>query len=267
MHIPLRASRIFYALAMLGLGVTGFVNGGLALVWQYIPMDKGPALQTIAYVCATLEVLCGLGLLFPRTQQLTLRVLFPYMMAWAILLKLRVVILLPLTMDSWGTFGEIAIMAAGAWCLFASHAGAWEKQRLGFLTGERGVRWARLLVIICLPMEGLAHFTDITGVASFVPYWLPFHVFWACLTGAGFMTTAAGMLFGILPRLATNLLAFQLGCITFFTWGALLDTGRTANTAFFISALITGGAWLVADTYRGVPWLASGGATRGVTLD
>lgn len=271
MHIPLRASRIFYALAMLGLGVTGLVNGGLALVWQYIPMDKGPALQVIAYACATLEVLCGLGLLFPRMLQLSLRALFPYMLAWAVLLKLRVVFLLPLTIDSWGTFGEIAIMAAGAWCLFASHAGAWEKRRLGFLTGERGVRWARLLVIVWLPMEGLVHFSDIKGVASFVPSWLPFHVAFAYLTGAGFVAAAAGMLFGVLPRLATNLLAFQLAfqlaCITFLTWGAILDTGRTACTAFFISALITGGAWLVADTYRGVPWAASGESARGVSLD
>ena len=33
-----------------------------------------------------------------------------------------------------------------------------------------------------------------------------------------------------------------------------------------ISAAIAGGAWLVADTYRGVPWLASGRAARRVTL-
>lgn len=267
MHIPLRASRIFYALAMLGLGITGLVNGGLALVWQHLPMQPGPALQVIAYVCATLETLCGLGLLFPRTARLSLRVLFPYMLAWAVLLKFRVVFLLPLEVDAWGTFGEIGIMAAGAWCLFASHAGTWEKQHLGFFTGERGVRWARVLVIICLPMEGLVHFSDIQGVASFVPAWLPFHVAFAYLTGFGFVAAAAGMLFGVLPRLATHLLAFQLACITFFTWGMLLDTGRTACTAFFISALITGGAWIVADSYRGVPWLASGSSARGVALD
>jgi hypothetical protein len=33
-----------------------------------------------------------------------------------------------------------------------------------------------------------------------------------------------------------------------------------------ISAAIAGGAWLVAETYRGVPWRASGRAARAVTL-
>jgi uncharacterized membrane protein len=267
MRIPLRLSRIFYAAAMIGLGVIGFVNGGLALVWQYIPAHPGPALQAIAYACATLELSCGLGLLFPRTVRFALRILFPYMLLWAVAVKLRVVFLLPKEIDSWGTFGEIAIMLVGAWCLFASHAGAWEQRRLGSLTGERGIRWARLLLIVCLPMEGLVHFMGIKDVADFVPAWLPFHVFWAYLTGAGFMAAAAGILFGVLPRLATNLLAFQLACITFLTWGAILDTGRTACTAFFISALITAGAWVVADTYRGVPWFASGRVARGVSLD
>jgi len=267
MRFHIRPSRILYAGALIGLGITGFVNGGLALVWQYIPLPPGPALHGIAYACATVEVLCGLGLLFRRTTQLSLRILFPYMLLWVFALKLRVVFLLPREINSWGTFGEIAIMLVGAWCLFASHAGHWERQRLGFLTGERGIRWARLLIIVCLPMEGLVHFMGIKAVADFVPAWLPFHVAWAYLTGAGFMAAAASMLFAVLPRFGVSLLAFMLGCITLFTWGALLDTGRTATTAFLISALITAGAWVVADTYRGAPWSASGRSARGVSLD
>lgn len=267
MHISLRASRILYAGAMIGLGVAGFVNGGLALVWQHIPLHHVPGQQAIAYVCAAVEFLCGLGLLSDKTATLSLRILFPYMLLWALLLKLPVVFLLPLNIDSWGTFGEIAIIAVGAWCLFASHAGAWERRRLGVLVGERGIRWARLLLVFCLPMEGLVHFLNIPDVARFVPAWLPFHVAWAYLTGAGFMAAAAGLLFGVLPRLAANLLAFQLGCITLFTWGALLDTGRTACTAFLISAAITAGVWIVADTYRGVPWSASGRTSHLVAVD
>jgi hypothetical protein len=34
-----------------------------------------------------------------------------------------------------------------------------------------------------------------------------------------------------------------------------------------ISCAIAAGAWLVADTYRGVRWLAGGEAARGVSFD
>ncbi len=267
MLIGVRPSRLLYAVTMVGLGVAGFVNGGLALVWQHIPLLHVPGLQAIAYLCATIELLCGLGLLFQKTATLSVRVLFPYMLLWLLLLMLPPVFAAPLAIDSWGTFGEIAVIAVGAWCLFAAHAGDWERRRLGGLVGERGIRWARLLISVCLPMEGLVHFLDIPGVASFVPAWLPFHAAWAYLTGTGFMAAAAAMLFGVLPRLGASLLALQLGCITVFTWGALLDTGRTACTAFLISAAITAGAWLVADTYRGSPWFSIGKTARGVSPD
>jgi hypothetical protein len=37
-------------------------------------------------------------------------------------------------------------------------------------------------------------------------------------------------------------------------WGPDLYTGRTATTAFIITFLVAAGVWVVADTYRGVPW-------------
>jgi hypothetical protein len=107
-------------------------------------------------------------------------------------------------------------------------------------------------------MIGLVHFVDIENVASFVPDWLPFHLGWAYLTGAGSLAAAVALTFGIVPRLAATLEAVMLGCITVFTWGAMLDTGRTATTAFLISAALTAGTWVVAETYRDVPWLGRG---------
>ena len=50
----------------------------------------------------------------------------------------------------------------------------------------------------------------------------------------------------------------MLGLITITYWWPDLYTGRTASTAFIISFLITAGVWLVADTYREVPWMATG---------
>lgn len=96
--------------------------------------------------------------------------------------------------------------------------------------------------------------------------WLPFSIGWVYLSGIGSIAACLGMLFGVLPRLAAILEAVMLGIITIIYWGPYLHTGRTATTAFLISAAIAGGVWLVADTYRGVPWLSCGRASRGISI-
>ncbi len=81
---------------------------------------------------------------------------------------------------------------------------------------------------------------------------------WACFTGVCSIATALALLFGVWPRLAASMEAMMLGLITVAYWTPALHTGRTATTAFIISALIAAAVWLVADTYRGLPWLATG---------
>ena len=101
--------------------------------------------------------------------------------------------------------------------------------------------------------------------AALVPAWLPSHLFWAYLTGAGNIAAGIGVLFGLYPRLATTLEAGMLSIITLLVWGPGLvtkPTDRMQWTAFFISLVITCGAWVVADSYRGVPWFAVGGFVR-----
>lgn len=52
--------------------------------------------------------------------------------------------------------------------------------------------------------------------------------------------------------------AGMLGVIAVAYWAPDLYTGRTATTAFIISFLIAAGVWLVADSYRGMPWFDTG---------
>jgi len=255
-------SRTWYAAAMIALGITGLVNGDFALAWQHPPLHHLPGRMVIAYVCAVIELTTGIGLLFKPTLILACRILFPYMLLWLVLLELPVVVQLPLSTDTWGTFGEVAIIAAGSWGLFAAHAGAWEREHLKFAVGSNGIRLARALFIISLPMIGLEVIFDAakTGI-GIMPPWLavlPFSLAWAYLYGIGSLAAFLGMLFKVWPRLAATLEAAMIGVIAVAYWGPWLHTGRTATTAFLISAAIACGAWVIADTYRGVPWLAVG---------
>lgn len=260
MNTMLQPSRVLFAAALIALGITGLVNGNFALAWQNVPAHV-PGHTVIAYVCAAIEVAFGIGLLFQRALTMTCRVLFPYMLLWLVLLEVPAVVHFPRDVGSWGTFGEIAIITAGVWCLFAAHAGTWETRHLKFAVGSPGIQAARWLLILALPMIGAEVIVDAVQAGDKVMQpWLqvlPWPMAWACLTGVGSIATCLALLFGVWPRLAATIEAAMLGLIAVAYWAPDLYTGETATTAFIISFVEAAGVWLVADSYRGVPWLVT----------
>jgi len=248
---------VLLALVMIALGIRGLVCGDFASVWQRIPIEHLPARQFFVCACAVIELVTGLGLLVKRMVEFSSGILFVYLLLWAVLLKLPAVMFMPTMEATWLGFGEIAVILAGGWVMFAVHAGSWARSHVGFATGARGVRWARLLFALSLPTIGLSHFVYAKETASFIPAWLPWHLGWAYLTGAGSLATSLGVLFAFWPRLAATLEAAMLSVITLLVWlpGVIAAPGNDSVTPFLMSTAIACGAWAVADSYRGVPWL------------
>jgi uncharacterized membrane protein len=265
MDSSFRPSRAVFAAALIGLGIIAVIYGNSALIWDAIPKTL-PGRPAIIYLCAVIELATGIGLLWRQSVIFACRVLLPFLLLWAAALRLPPLLLAPRVMVNWEAFGEIAATSAGALSLFAACAGSWEQRHLKFAVGASGIRVARLLLIAALPMIGLSHFVYHDMTASLVPKWLHFPLGWTYLTGAGSLAAAAGMLFGVYPRLAANLEAAMLWIITLLVWVPRVASSPRDQenwTEFFISCGIAAGAWLVAETYRGVPWLASGRAARG----
>ena len=266
----LGASQVIFAVMMMGLGVIGLIYGDFAMVWQRIPIEHLPGRAFFAYAAAALELICGLGLLIPRTTQMSSRVLFVFLLIWAVLLKLPAVLSVPWMEATWLGFGEIAVILAGGWILFAIHAGQWERTHLKFAVGVSGIRVARILFAVSLPMIGLSHFFYTKATVALIPAWLPYHSEWAYLTGAGNILAGAGVLFAVVPRLAATMEAAMLGIITLLVWGpgfVSKPTDRLQVTAFLISAVIACGAWIVAESYRGTPWFSVGTAAKKISID
>jgi uncharacterized membrane protein len=261
----LHASQIIFAVMMIGLGVIGLIYGDFAMGWQRIPIQHLPGRQFFAYASAVIELVIGLGLLMQRTISVSSRILFVFLLLWAVLLKLPAVVTVPQMEATWLGFGEIAVILAGGWVLFAAHAGEWERTHLKFAVGASGIRIARILFALSLPMIGLSHFFYSPQTVALVPAWLPDRLAWAYLTGGGNIVAGIAVLFAIFPRLAATTEAAMLGIITLLVWGPGLvtkPTDRLQVTAFLISSVIACGAWIVADSYRGMPWFAVGAAGR-----
>jgi uncharacterized membrane protein len=252
-----------FAVTMIGLGIVGLVQHNFPPTWTGVPKDL-PARDALVYLCALVSLASGVGLLFQRTALIADRVLLIYLLAWLVLFRVSHVLFAPTSTDVWWGCGDTAVMAAGAWVLYAWFAGDHDTPRFRFASGDSGLRLARTLYGLGLIPFGIAHFTYLKHTAETVPGWMPWHFGWAYVTGGTFIAAGVAMLFGVYARLAATLSAWQLALFTLLVWVPVVATGPNATqwTEFVNSWALTAAAWVVADSYRGISWLAVGRPAR-----
>jgi uncharacterized membrane protein len=232
-----------FAVGLIGLGILALIYHDFALVWQPVP-SWIPGRTLLAYLSGILMLSTGVGLLSRRTTAWSIRVLFPYLILW-VLLKVPAIIAAPQMEAVWLGIGELAVLLAGGWTLFATlpHRSS----------GENGLRIARILFAIALIPIGLSHIVYVKETTAFVPTWLPYRTFWAYLTGVGQIASGLGVLFSIFPRVAATAEAGMLSLFTLLVWGPAIlaePAKRLPWTAFFISWTIAAAAWVVS---RNIP--------------
>jgi len=247
-----------FAATMIALGVLGLSKGDFTPVWAPVPKFV-PAREVLAYLCAIISLGSGLGLLWQRTAVTAARVLLAWLLLWLLLLKLPAVYPAPTVVGSCYGCAEMAVMVAGAWVLYAWFATEWDRRCFAFATGDKGVRIARVIYGLALIFFGVGHFAYVKQTIVLVPAWLPGHVFWAYFTGATFIGAGLAVLIGVCGRLAAALSALQIGLFIPLVWLPILAAGHISAFQwgeFVVTCALTAGGWVVADSYRGMPWCA-----------
>jgi uncharacterized membrane protein len=229
------SASVHFGLTMLALGALGLLFRDFALIWGEVPAWV-PAQPILACVAALVALAIGAGLLVERTRRAAARAFFVYVTAWWLLLKVPLVFVSPGAEVSWLDCGMRAILVAGAAVLYGR-----EGLPRWWLGGGAMPAIRRFLGLALLPV-GISHFVYVSFTTPLIPDWIPFHLFWACVTGACHLAAGLGLLFGVLPRLAARLEAVMLGLFTLIVWVPALVTGpgKQSNwTEFWVSWTLT----------------------------
>jgi len=246
---------VLFVIGMVGMGLLQVVYHDFAYTWQPVPASL-PARGTIAVLSGLLMIGASLALLVPATATIAIRIVFPILVVWQ-LLKVPSLIAAPVMEAVWLGYGEIAVLLAGGWVLFARLSnlnGSFFK----YITGERGVRIATIYFALALLPIGLSHIVYAGITATFVPAWMPFRTAWAYITGFGQMACGLGVLFSVLPRAAAMIETAMLAIFACLVWGPQTwfsstpvmpgtpPGTRLPLTAFIITWVIGASAFVVA---------------------
>ena len=120
----------------------------------------------------------------------------------------------------WSYLSFAVVLAVGLVAIFLR--GDWQKAR-GFY---KLILFGPLFYAAPLAAFGTEHFTLTKAIASLIPAWIPWHVFWAYLVGTCFILAALSLVTRIQARLSVSLLA-----LTFFLFVVLMDAPGWAHNA------------------------------------
>lgn len=251
----MRLGRLLFALALAVLGALNLAWADFSYVWQPVPKWL-PWREPLADASGVLLIAFGLGMLVPRAARLATLLLTANLGLWLLLIRLPVLVASPGVAVNWEALGETMMLVAGGWILLASVSGR-ESGWRGRFDGPQGVRLARLLYALALPMMGLSHFFYLQYTAAMIPGWIPFHVGFACLTGAAHIAAGLGLLFGVIPRLAATAEAVMISIFAVVANGAGVLGHPDSHfqwTDLLVAVALNGAAWAVAGSLDGAPW-------------
>ena len=246
-----------FSIGMAGLGLLSVIYRDFAYSWQPVP-DFHPGRDVLAVACGLLMIALGVGLLFTSTSRVAARILFPFLIAW-LCLKLPSVMVAPGIEAVWLGIGEIGMLLAGGWVLFARLSDLEGSPLFRHITGAKGVRCAQILFGLSVIPVGLSHIVYTPITASLVPAWLPFRNVFALATGAGQIVCGVAIMVPFLPRLAALIETGMLALFAFLVWGPdswIASAPKMAGspaaprfplTAFLITWIIGASALLIAN--------------------
>jgi uncharacterized membrane protein len=246
-------SEALFAISLAGLAGLSFVYGNFAPLVGALPWPRG-----WTYCLGAVLVAACAGLFVARTVAACTIAIAGCAVAWTMASAVPIGHA-PLSVGSWYGISEAVSVLVGVWTLYAldrrrEHAGA-----ATALTGDRALRLGRILFGGACLVYGLAHFAYTAYSLPFVPNWLPARTPLVYLTGVCHVAAGAGLILGVVPRLAATLEAVMILLFGFLVWlpshlahpvPPWAGSPQNQWSETFLNFLLASVAWMIADSLR-----------------
>lgn len=250
----LNPGRVLFALAIVALGVetlvcSRYVGHSLGPRYKVIPaLPWLPAIPWLAWTFGTVWIICGIGLFSGRGLLIASRALGTLLILCALVLEVPKNVADPGSISLRTTVFEPLALASLAWLL-----PGWGS------VSSLLARASRYLLAVSLIVFGVDHFLALGFIATLIPAWIPWHVFWVAFFGFAFI--AAGLSIGL-----DILQPWGAACIglMFAIWVVTLHLPRVLGlyaisgaprdpnewSSLFIAIALWGGLWALAGISR-----------------
>ncbi len=242
--------RTLLACGLAALGIENLMRLDLVMELQPLPLWM-PARPAFAAFTAVLLIGGGALLLSGTRSRLIAGGLAGFLLVWIVFLHLPRVVIHFDKGAAWTPMLEILALFGALLVAIAVSA---HEPRFPARSNARCDALAplgRALFAVTLPGFGVLHFIYHDYVASVIPTWIPYPLFWAYATGVAHAAAGVALLTGVLNRLAVTLLGIMFG-----SWVLILHVPRTAAdignwrewTSLFVATALCGGAFAIAGS-------------------
>jgi len=241
MDVVLRSGHVLFSLAIVALGIQPFVCPNL-LQGSFIEANR------FGTVIGPIIAACGAGLLFKRTMRTAAMALGSLLVLYTLVNEVPLYVATPGSMGLRTVMLEPLAIAALAWLLPGQDA-----------IPNWLARTSRYVLALCFIVFGVDHFLALAFIGTFMPPWIPWHMFWAVFFGAAFIAAGLSIGFNVLLRwgAACTGLMFAIWLFTIHLPRTLLGSygGSGPHNAdewsgVFIVTALWGGSWAMAMPSR-----------------
>ena len=241
-----KSGRYLFAFSIIAFGIIQFDTQDFMKGFLPVP-ENLPARNFFLNFISTLFVAGGIAMCFRKIMSqaaLLTGILFFILLIYPHLVSLLTDFYNP---NPWTSTAEDLALCGGAFII----SGDAEKSTSSAGKFNR-IRNGRLLFAISLIVFAAQHFMYARFIATLVPVWIPFKLFWAYFIGVAFSLACVSILVNTFTRLACALLGFM-----FLFWVIFLHLPRVAaathiepeKTSMFIALAFCGIFFTIASQY------------------
>jgi uncharacterized membrane protein len=216
------AGRWFFAIAIGGFGIQQFIYKGFVPGITIVP-DWMPSHLFWSYVAGALLIVCAIGFALREKAQLAAFATGMLFLIIVLILHLHQIseIIHRNGPERTRAFETLAL-CAGAFILAGAMRGPRTSSSSASVT-DALAEVGRYVFALCVLVFGYDHLPIAKFIASLVPAWLPWHLFWAYFTACGFIAAGLSIATNVQVRLSASLLGLM-----FLLWVLILHGPRVA---------------------------------------